>query len=504
MAGSIAVRSVHSGVWLLLRRFAANAIRLAAVAVLARHLSAAEFGVVALAEVVLQFIVLTSETGVGTYVIYDRSSRAEERTHSAFWLGVVVTVAQMLVFIVVAPLVARYYAQPVLFSVLLFLAAAFAVRQLSVVPDALTRKRLDYRPLVVRDTACDVLSASLSVALALGGYGVWSLVLPSVLIEPVRLVAVFSIARWRPRLRFGTGDWPTIGRYSFHVMGTNLLNLVANDGDTLLVGKVLGSRALGFYDLAWQLSNVVSKNITAVVGTVAMPALAMLDRDYERLRAAYCRMLRLLAVVSFPILVGMFVLAGDLVSLIYGPGWEPVILLLRVFILFTLVRSVTALSGVIFLVTGRPEIGTRFNLAFTPVYLAAIWLGSARGLVGVASAVALVRAAGACVSLVLSNRSVQLRDSRALLTMAPAALLALGMGAAVWVMREALVALHAALLPRIVVCVLAGALVYGGALALFARDAYLEVVGLASSMVPSLRARAATPGGRHLAGATDA
>jgi O-antigen/teichoic acid export membrane protein len=329
------------------------------------------------------------------------------------------------------------------------------------------------------------------VALALGGYGVWSLVLPLLLIEPVRLVAVFSIARWRPRLRFGTSDWPTIGRYSFHVMGTSLLNLVVNDGDTLLVGKVLGSRALGFYDMAWQLSNMVSKNITAVAGTVAMPALAMLDRDYERLRASYCRMLRLLALVPFPILVGMFVLAGDLVSLIYGPGWEPVVLLLRIFILFTLVRSVTALSGVIFLVTGRPEIGTRFNLAFAPVYLGAIWLGSARGLVGVASAVALVRVAGACVSLVLSNRSVQLPDGRAVLTMAPAAVLALGMGAAVGVSREALAAVHVALVPRVAICAVLCTLVYGGALALFARSAYLEVVGLASSMVPSLRARVA-------------
>src|SRR5919206_2486710 len=111
MAGSIAVRSVHSGVWLLLRRFAANAIRLVAVAVLARRLSPADFGVIALAEVVLQFIVLTSETGVGTYVIYDRSPRAEQRAHSAFWLGVVVTAVQLLVFIVAAPFVARYYAQ---------------------------------------------------------------------------------------------------------------------------------------------------------------------------------------------------------------------------------------------------------------------------------------------------------------------------------------------------------------------------------------------------------
>ncbi len=337
----IAERTVHSAGWMLLRRVAANLVRLAAVAVLARHLSPAEFGVVALAQVVLQFITLVGEGGIGTYVIYDAEVGREERAHAAFWLNLVLTVLQAALCLALLPLVGPLFDSAQVTGILAALVAVFFVRQLAIVPEALLQRDLRHPVLARRDIVVDLASAALSVVLVLAGAGVWSLVVPALVLEPLRLLVAVVTAQWRPRRPFHTAQWRRILRYTAPLMGSNVLIPVTNDGDTLLVGRLLGATTVGFYNVAWQLSNLVGRNVTTVVSSVTMPALALLRDDRDRLRAAYLRMVGFLSVVCLPLLVGMAVLAGDLVPTLYGPRWQPAVTLLRIFVVFTLVRSLT-------------------------------------------------------------------------------------------------------------------------------------------------------------------
>ena len=482
---SIAQRSIKSAAWLFGRRISISLIRLAAVAILARHLSPADFGLVALAQVLLQFIVLTSVTGIGTYVIYDRAAGWEDRTHSAFWLNFSITLAQLILCAVGIYVVTYFYPQNELRAILAALAVVFFMRQMVVIPEALLQRSLKYEPLVARDTVFDILSAGLSVALAIKGWGLWSLVMPQVVLEPFRLVAIFSVAKWLPNFRLGLKDWPRIGWYAGHSIGTNFLNLIANDGDTLLVGKILGSQPLGYYNLAWQFSNLIGRNVTAVISSVAMPALSMLKKNELQLQDAYRRMLRLLAAISFPALCGIFAIAGDLVQIIYGPKWEPIVILLRIFIVFTMVRSVTSPSGVIYNVVGRPDIGFKFTVVFLPFYLGAIYIGSQYGIVGVAVGVTIVRTVGGLIAFALSERLIHMPFLRGIAVMLRAGVLSIAMGGFVWAADAVLAGLGIELLLRTIFCVVFGALIYIIGLAIFERETYLEVTNLTSSLIPA-------------------
>ncbi len=105
----------------------------------------------------------------------------------------------------------------------------------------------------------------------------------------------------------------------------------------------------------------------------------------------------------------------------YGDGWRPAVTLLRIFIVFTLARSVTAPSSNVYNALGRTDIGFRFTVGFTPLYLAAVLIGSRYGLAGVATGVALVRVAGAGVDTLIAARLVGLRGTEMLQTLVPAA-----------------------------------------------------------------------------------
>ncbi|MBA2725798.1 MAG: lipopolysaccharide biosynthesis protein, partial [Actinobacteria bacterium] len=380
---SLTERSVRSSAWYLGRQVVTNLIRLITVAVLARQLTPSDFGLVALASVVLYFIVLVSEGGIASYVIYYRHDDWRQQAQSAFWFNFFLTLVQLALCVAAAPFLRQVFSDRQLAPVLVALAGVFFLAQMAVVPDALVERELKHKQLAKRDMIITLLSALLSVILALRGWGIWSLVWPQFLTQAARLAVVLSLTRWNPGIRLMVDRWRSIWRYTSHLMGSNFLQLVINDGDTILVGRILGSSALGYYNLAWGLSNLAGRNVTAVISSVAMPAFAMMTKDLSRLRDAYIRMTRLLAILAWPLLAGMFILSNELVSVLYGPGWEPVTLLLRVFIVFTMVRSVTSTVGVIFNVMGRPDVGLKVTAGQAPFYLAGIALGSRFGVLGV-------------------------------------------------------------------------------------------------------------------------
>jgi O-antigen/teichoic acid export membrane protein len=491
-SAGIAGRSIHSATWLFAHKAVANAVRLVAVAVLARQLEPAQFGVVALAAVVLQFATLVGEAGVGTYVVYDRADGRESRAQAAFWLNVAITTVQCAVCLALIPVITRIYPEPGLAPVLGALTAVFFVNQLAMVPDALLRRDLRHPVLARRDMAIDVGSATLSVALALAGAGVWSLVVPVLVAQPISVAVALRAARWRPRLPFHVREWRTILRYTAPLMGSNALGLVANDGDTLLVGRVLGAGPLGYYSMAWQLANLVGRNVTSVVASVTMPALALVRDDLARFRAAYLRMVALLGLVCLPLLTGMFVMAGDLVPALYGSRWAPTIALLRIFVVFTLVRSLTSPSSMVYNVTGRPDIGFKFTIAFTPVYLAAIVVGSRWGAVGVASAVMIVRVVGAVVDLRLATGQMGMPVRAVASVLRRAVLLAVAAATAAWLAREALVQAGVGLFPRLALASAAGGAVYVAAVVRLRPPGYDDLARVAQSLVRAVGSRRRT------------
>lgn len=480
----IAHSSIKSGAWMFARQFIIRMISLVTIAILARHISPAGFGLVALAQVVLQFLVLSQTNGIGTYVIYDRKPGWEDRSHSAFWLNFIITVVELGILFGALPFMSRFYIQPELPYVLAVLGTTYFIQQLGVVPDSLNQRKLCFRPIVIRDTLLNIFSSILGVVMALTGWGIWSLVIPTLITQPINVAASFVIAGWRPRLKFGIKDWGPIAKYSVPLIGTGFLGLVANDGDTLLVGKVLGSQALGFYNVAWNLSNLVGRNITGVVSAVAMPALTMVSSDINRLQEGYRRMLRLLGLVTFPALFMLFALADDVVRLVYGPGWGSVVNLVRIFIIFTVIRSVTSPVGIIYNVVGRSDIGFKFTLGFLPFYLAAIFFGSQGGITGVAIGVTVVRTIGAIIALWISTRLINLPFVRAISPLFPGAVIGLGVAALIWGVNMLFIVSNITLVIRLALCLGIAAFSYGVGLALFDREAYKEMIRLILSFLP--------------------
>ena len=153
--------------------------------------------------------------------------------------------------------------------------------------------------------------------------------------------------------------------------------------DNLLVGRFLGSTALGFYNLAYNLLMFPTNNISAVVGRVMFPALSIIQHDKQLVRDAYVTANRYIAAVSFPLMIWVLVAAPQLIRVIYGPKWIPVIPLVQIFALAAIVSSIQVNAGWIFLSQGRTDVLFKLGVFTTVAVVISFVVGLRGGVEGV-------------------------------------------------------------------------------------------------------------------------
>lgn len=478
---------VKSSFWLVVYRIFVNLLRVATLGILARNLSPADFGIAALSQVLLNFIILGQQNsdGVASYVIYDQRHMGNG-ANSAFWLNLFLSTILSFILLLSIPIIKKIYSYNELPMILLILIIVFFVKRISLIPEALMRRTMQFKKLVLRDVVVDISISFLSILLAVLGWGVYSLILPQLLAEIIRLILTLFLAHWLPRLKLDIQEWKSIWKYTAPVMGSSTLMIALNDGDTLIIGKIFDSISLGFYNMAWQLSNIVGRNVTAVVTTTSFSALSLLNKDNERLKTAYQRIIHVLGIITVPLLVGLFALAEDTILLIYGANWLNITALVRIFIIFTIIRVFTSPSGSIFTAIGRPEVGFKLALAILPFYLLSILIFSKWGVIGVATAVVVTRLFGAFASYIMANRLLHLPALAGLSEMLRVFLISCAVGVAAYLFNNWFLTININLVGRMILCIVLGGVFYIFGLLFFKRDGYKEIVTVTSQLSPYL------------------
>jgi teichuronic acid exporter len=278
----------------------------------------------------------------------------------------------------------------------------------STVPKAMLRKELEYKTLVYYSTISMTIVSVGKLVAAWAGIGVYCLALPQALVSPFLMLALFLKTTWRPYGRLGVSHFRTIVNYSKHIIGGRVLTKLVNEGDNLIVGKLIGMEGLGIYALAFQLANLVTTNVVFLVNDIFLPLFSKVRGDIEHLKKLYLRMIRFLGFISFPLITALAISAESLIYFVYGERWVDAILPFQILCVFALGRSISSPSSALFSAVGKPDIGFKFAAYFAPVFMLSVLIGSKFGVVGVALATSLTRIGGSIISLRLSLNLIAL------------------------------------------------------------------------------------------------
>ena len=476
--------AVRGAGWNVLTFGLSKGLLLLTTVVLTRLLDPEDFGLLALGMLVLLFLEVIGDLGVGAALIYRRD--ADERSIStaavvAAATGTVLTVGCLLS----APLVARLFDEPRLTGVVQVLALALFLRTLSAVHRAMLEKELDFARRAVPEVLGAVTKASLSVGLALAGAGVYSLAWGQVGGVAVTTVLYWVLARWRFRPALDLSTVKELLRFGLPVTVLALLAAVTQSLDQFVIGRRLDATALGQYSIAYRLPELFILYFCYLLSGSLFPSYVKASHDPDQLRRGFQLTLRMVSLVTVPLALGLAVTAGDVVPVLFGDQWEEAVPVLRWLSIATLLTSLSFNVGDVYKATGRPGVLNRMAALRLVVSLPVLWLVAPAGIAAVAAALAGLLAANTLLQLVVASRLMRLPMATLLSEFAPA-LVSGAVMVAVLVPTSGLLR-EVSSTARLALLVVLGAVAYVAVLTLVSRSTVVRVIQL-------LRAARSTPG----------
>ena len=381
---SLTQRTIAGMLWLASGKAAYAGLQLAVLAVLARLVSPADFGVVSAALVVIGFSAIVSQLGLGPALV-QRPDLEPRHVDTAFTASVLFGLLLGGVLWAVAPAVAGFFRTPGVAPVMQALAWVFPLQGLGTTAESLARRDLQFRWLALLDAKAYGLGYGVvGVGLALAGWGVWALVAGEVAealcrsaillrTRPPRLHPTLERRALRELLYFGSGF--TVAKVA---------NFFAVNGDNLVVGRMLGPGALGLYGRAYQLMSAPAASFGTVLDNALFPAMARVQRDLPRLRMAYRHGIALVAVVVLPLTVALFLLAPEFVHVVLGPRWGDVVLPFQILAAGMVLHTTSKLGDSLVRATGAVYRRAWRQAVFAALVIVGSLIGQRWGIAGVA------------------------------------------------------------------------------------------------------------------------
>ena len=381
-------RALAGTAWSSISTVGKQALTFASVATVARILGPGAYGLMAMAVIVTNFVSNFRDLGTAVAIV-QRPTVTRPLLSSLFWINIGVGVLLCSAIALTAPLLAGFFHAPELTSILRWLALALFLASGGVVHNALLTREMSFKAIAIADLAAASASYAVALAGALSGLGVWSLVFASVAGAAVSTAGYWLGSSFRPRREFDIAEVRSIARFSTHLSANGLANYAYRNSDNLIVGRFLGNVQLGFYQMAYNLMLAPIQNISAVIASVLFPAFARIQEDNERFRRAYLRACMLTALITFPVMAGLGVVADPLIRTVLGKRWIGTIPIFEILAVVGLLQSVQTTVGIIYQAKGRTDWLFRWSLFTLTVSVLAFIVGVRFGTIGVAIAYAI-------------------------------------------------------------------------------------------------------------------
>jgi O-antigen/teichoic acid export membrane protein len=470
-------RTVTGVLWSAGASVTQQALNFTVTVVLARLLVPADFGLVATIAIFTGFVSLFVDFGLSAALI-QRPSLTERHRSSAFWLNLAVGILLAALVAAVAPAIARFFHEPSLVALTLVASINFAIGSMGIVQSALLQRSMEFRRLGAIGICSTVLGGAVAIVMAAAGFGAWSLIGQLVASTAARTLLLWVTSSWHPRPIVDRLAMRELWQYSSGIAGFNAVNYWARNADNLLIGKFVGSAGLGIYSRSYNLMLLPIQQISTVTSRVMFPALSRIQSDPDRVKRAYLRAVAIIALLSFPLLAGLFVVADPFVLALYGAKWADVIPVLQILCIAGLMQPVAATTGWLYQSQGRTDLLFRWGVVFSALLVGAFAIGIQWGAKGVATAYAVSTWLLLYPAFAIPGRLVRMRFREVAAALRGPLLAALAMAAVVWVVGEALPA-HWPPAAILLVELATGVAVYGGLVHLFVLGPYVELKGLA-------------------------
>ncbi len=399
--------------------------------VLARILGPKAYGLIGMITIFTGFAGVFGDLGLGAAIIQRKELEARH-LNAAFWSNITMGATLSLAMVALVPAVAWFYKEPALVPLTAVIALKYIVDSLCVVQIAILNREMRFRTLAGIQIGSNIISGLVGLGMALHEMGPWSLVAQGLGASVVSSALCWHLGHWRPSFSFELKACRELFGFSAYYLGSIAVNYWARNMDQLVIGRFLGAAALGIYSRAYSLMLMPLQQVSRVLGRVMFPSLSAIQDDKPRVKRIYLKSISVIGLITFPMMVGSFVISDHLILGLLGDKWAAVIPLFKIFCCVGLLQSITTTTGLINISQGRTDTELALTAIFTAFYALAFLVGIHWGLAGVAWSYLIVNLIVWYPAWAIPGRNIEITVSEMIRSLSPAFLCAVAMGAAIW------------------------------------------------------------------------
>ena len=366
------MRSIRGGFWVFAAQIIGKGFGIVRLIFLARLLVPEDFGIMGIAMLTITTLEIFSKTGFEAALI-QKKNNIKPFLNAAWTILVVRGFIIFLILFFSAPLVAIFFNSPSVGSIIRVLGVYALIKAFTNIGVIYFERELKFKKQFYFQLSGTLVDMIVSIVLSILLRNVWALVFGLLAGQMTLLCVSYIIHPFRPKFSFNLKQIKELFGFGKWILGSSILGFIVRQGDDIVVGKMLSAATLGFYQMAFRLSNLPTTEITHVISRVTFTAYSKIQDNVSRLRNAVSRTLRLVSVISVPMGGGMFILASEMTRVFLGEKWLPMVPAFELLCFIGVLRSITANFGSILNSQGRPDIQTRAGLLNTVILALSIY-----------------------------------------------------------------------------------------------------------------------------------
>ena len=315
--------------WKVMENGGAQGVQFLVSLFLARLLSPAEYGVVAIITIFITIANVIVQNGFGTALI-QKHQADEVDFSSVFYLNLLVAAGIYVMLFFAAPYIAEFYQNPEMTALIRVLAIILFPGAVTSVQSAFVSRKMEFKGLFLATLGASVLSGIVSVGMAYSGFGVWALAGQQISYYFGLMMILFITISWKPQFLFSIERLKSMFSFGWKLLCASLLDTVFNNIQGLVMGKIYNEEVLGFYNRGEQFPKLIVNNLGAAIQSVMLPALSVNQNDLDRVKSMLRRSIMTSSYLVLPMMAGMIAVADNLILALLGPKWSGSVIFLQI------------------------------------------------------------------------------------------------------------------------------------------------------------------------------
>lgn len=375
-------KQVTSGIiWTFGQQFGIQLINFVVSIILARLLLPEEFGLIGMISVFIGVGNALLNAGLTNSLI--RSKDLDQGDYSTvFFFNLFSSIIIYVVIYFSAPLIADFYDQPLLTSIVRLYCISFIIAAFMAVQQARMTKNMEFKTQTIISIPSLIVGGGVGITMAYMGYGVWSLVWNQLVTQSVRSIQFWIYSGWQPSLVFDNNKFKEHFSFGYKITLSNLIGKIFDNSYPIIIGRFFAASQVGFYTRAETMKNLPVKNISLALNRVTYPLFSTIQDDNVRLKSVYKKLMKMVVFVVAPVMVFSAVLAEPVFRFLLTEKWLPAVPYFQILCVAGILYPVHMYNLNVLTVKGRSDILLKLTIIKNVLLTLAIIIGVQFGIFG--------------------------------------------------------------------------------------------------------------------------